>query len=329
MLQNHLLTRARFQGGGGGLGSSIGGLVGGIAVLGGAAGKGGKKEHKQALEIWKQLQTSNFDFSSLSPPELQILAEQTPELYQAVVPEEFKQIATGATRANQLTSLAQLEQIGREGLPTEDRLAAQQAAQAVTSAAGASRADALRALAARGQLNSGDEIQAQLAGNQQAANLAANLGTNLAREAAMRRMSGIQAAGQEAGAIRSADESTAAQNAAIANRYAELFSGLKTQEAQQNAAARQAAQNYNVQTRQQTGNANVANAYGTQLENLNRQNALRSQQFTQNLAKTQGLSGAYNALAAYKDALQQQKAQAIQNTGSGAGGAIGSIAGGI
>src|SRR5262245_43984029 len=175
----------------------IGGLIGGIAVAAGAAGKGGKKEHKAALDVWKKLQVSDFDYRALSPPELQVLGEYLPEVYQAVVPENFQGVSDSATgRAGQVQSLAQMQQIAGEGLPLVDRLQAQKAAGAVTSAASASQTDALRRLAARGQLGSGDEIQAQLAGSQQGANLARDTANDLATQAALRRM---QAIGQSAG----------------------------------------------------------------------------------------------------------------------------------
>jgi hypothetical protein len=308
---------------------AVGGLIGGIAVAAGAAGKGGAKEHKKAAQVWEKLQLSNFDFRSLDAPELRVLAEQMPEIYQAVVPAEFQQIAESGARADQVGALGQMQAIAREGLPVEDRLAAQEAGRAVTSTAAAAQEDALRRIAARGQLGSGDEIQAQLAGAQQGSNLARDLGSDLARQSALRRMSAIGQAGQMAGQLRAQDTSRAAQNAAIANRYAELFSSMKTQEAQDAAQSRQAAQNYNVGTRQQIGNANTANAYSTALENLNRQNALKNQQFGQQVTKTSGLSSAYNALAAYKDAMQQQKANAIVGAGESGGGIGDSLLGGI
>lgn len=319
-----------FSGGGAGIGSSIGGLLGGVAVLAGAAGEGGGDEYKAALQAWKKLKESNFDFQALSPPELRVLGEKFPDLYQAVVPREFQQIQeTPGGREAQVRSLAGLEEIGREGMPLVDRLAAAEGGRAVTSAAGASRRDALRAMAARGQLGGGDELQAGLAASGQASNLGRDISSDLARQSALRRMQGLQGASQAAGQLRGQDIGVASQNAAIANRYAELFASMKTQEAQDAANARRQASMYNLGTTQRVGEANTLNRYNTMLANIERQNALRNQLFGQQLAKTQGLSGAYSDYGAYKDQQQATKAQAITGIGQGVGGLAGGALGGI
>lgn len=309
---------------------SIGGLIGGIAVAAGAAGKGGKKQHKQALDVWQKLQTSNFDFTALDPPELRILSEAMPEVYEAVIPPEFRQVVDSEIgRAGQLSTLGQFQDVAREGLPIVDRLRAQEAARSVAGASAAGQQAALRNLSARGALSSGDEIQARLAGNQQGTNLARDLGSDLAEQAALRRLAGMEGAGQAAGALRAGDVSVSAQNADIANRFSQIFSQLKTQQAADAAAARERAQAYNVQQTNQTGQANTQNQYNVNLANLQRQNELRAAQFGQNLQKTAGLSGAYNQYANYKDAIMQQRAQGLVSAGQGAGGATEGLLGGI
>src|SRR5687767_2748765 len=103
------------------VGGSVGGLLGGVAVLAGAAGKGGEKDRKKALEVWKKLQLSDFDFTALSPPEFRVLAEYMPETYDAIVPEEFKTPADSVAREDQARSLAGLREYAQTGLPTVDR----------------------------------------------------------------------------------------------------------------------------------------------------------------------------------------------------------------
>jgi hypothetical protein len=142
-------------------------------------------------------------------------------------------------------------------------------------------------------------------------------------------MQGLQGASQAAGQLRGQDIGVASQNAAIANRYAELFASMKTQEAQDAANARRQASMYNLGTTQRVGEANTLNRYNTMLANIERQNALRNQLFGQQLAKTQGLSGAYSDYGAYKDQQQATKAQAITGIGQGVGGLAGGALGGI
>lgn len=309
---------------------SIGGLIGGAAVAAGAAGKGGKKQHAQALDVWKRLQLSDFDFTTLDPPELRILAEQMPEVYEAVVPDEFREIVDSEIgRSGQITALGQLQDVAREGMPLVDRMQAAEAARQVSGASAAANQAVLRELASRGALSGGDELQARLAANQTGANLARDLGSDLATQAALRRLSGVEAAGQAAGQLRAGDVDVASRNAEIANRFSTIFSQLKTQQAADAAAARERAGAYNVNLANQTGQANVANRYSTQLENLNRQNQLRQAQFGQELQKTSGLSGAYTDYANYKDKLMQQKAQALVSTGQGAGGTVEGLVGGL
>jgi hypothetical protein len=335
MLRNHLFNDAdsprrlvdrpeAHQLGGAGIGSGVGGVLGlggSIAVLAGAGGKGGKDEYKKALKVWEKLQTSDFDFRALDPPELRVLSEYMPEVYSAVVPEEFQSIQDSpGARDSQVRSLSQLEEIAGEGMPLVDRLQAAEAGRSVSSAAAASQRDSLRRLAARGALSSGDEIQAQVGAGQVGSNLARDLGSDVAQSAALRRLGAIGQAGGAAGQLRGADVDLNTRNAATANRFAELFSSMKTDEARENAAARQAASNANVARRQEVGDTNVLNRYGVGLENLNRQNLLRGSEFGQNLEKTRGLSEAYTGYGLTKDAEKSAKEQALMNLGSGFGG---------
>jgi len=304
-----------------------GGIAGGIAGLVNA--DTGRGAYRDAIRVFRKLQLSDFDMRALSPPELQVLAQFMPELYSAVTPEGFEQIADSPeVRARQMRSLGQLGEVAEEGEPLVDRLSRQEASRSVMGAAQAAQLDALRNIAARGQLSSGDEIQARIAGNQGVQNLAADLGSDAATQAALRRIAAARDVGQLAGQVRGQDINLRGRNVDIANRFKELFSAIKTQEARDNAAARERAQAYNVGTRQRVGEENERARYGVNLENLERQNYLRNLLFGQGLAKATGLSKAFTNQGDFQERVGQRRTEGVGQIGGGVTDIIGSIFGG-
>lgn len=312
----------------GSVGGGVGGALGGIIGLA-TAPKGGMDQYRKAVEAWQKLEGSNFDMSALSPPELQLVGQYFPETYDAIVPEGYVlPEAPTAGREGQVSSLGQLQEIAEKGMSPLDRIQADRAAGAVTSASRAGQLDALRNLAARGQLGSGQEIQARLAGGQQANQLAADLGTGVAEASMARRLQAIQGAGAAAGQLRGADEAAAGRSADVINRFRELVAASQNQAAMQGAAARERAQFANVGERQRVADINSQQRYSTALANLERQNALRGQTFGQQLARTEGLSGAYTGYGQARDAARASYIQGVQQIGSGIGQTAGGVAGG-
>lgn len=306
----------------------VGGAIGNIAVLAGAAGKGGLGEYKQIPDLWRKLKESDFDFRSLSAPELQVLAQYSPELYQAVVPREFQQVQDSpGLRQTQMGALDRLQQASTGDLPILERQAQQQAQRGILGSYKTAQEDALQQLAQRGRLGAGDEIQARLAAGSQAQNLAADMGSQIAGDNANRRLGLQQTVGQMAGGLRGQDFQNRLANAEITNRFNELAAGYQNQAAQYNAGARERAQGAREGLKQNVADTNVMNRYGTTLENLNRQNALRDQLFGQQVTKTQGLSGALGQLGWAKDAEKAAKAQAIRGIGQGLGQTAGGLGG--
>lgn len=312
----------------GALGSALGGIVGGGLILGGAAGKGGKKQFKEMPEIWRKLQLSNFDYRSLSAPEIQILSQAEPEIYDAVVPIEARTIVEQPEgREAQLQQLAQMQQIGREGLRAEEKIAARQAQRAVASEAQRQRENILRSLGARGVGGLSDEIQMRLAGQQMGSELAARQSEDLTRQQQQRRMAAIQAAAGMGTSMRGQDIDVASRNAAIMQRQNEVIAQMLTDQQRYAAAARERAQEYNRGLRQRVGETNVQQRYLTDLANIERQNRLREQAFSQRYQQTQGLSNTLAGYGKYQDRQQQLKAQGIMSLSQGVGGLVGSLAG--
>jgi hypothetical protein len=304
-----------------GIFSGLGSLVGGIANQFGAAGEGGMDTRKQAAEIFAQLQQSNFDYRSLSPPQLRVLGELEPQLYDAIVPPEARMVQDSAEgRAGQLQAVQGLGEIAAGGMPLVDRLAAERSAREVQDASRAANEDVLRQMAARGDLGAGDELQARMQANQYSQNAGADLAAQNAEMAALRRLAATGQLGQTAGALRAGDVAVSGKNADIINRFNELFLQNKQQQARDAAMERARVQAANVGRAQDVGDFNAQARYGTERDNLTRQNDLRGRSFDQSLStRAYGQSGALQGLANAQDAEQRARAEGIVGMGRGVG----------
>src|SRR5688572_2213406 len=157
-------------------------LLGGIGSIIGnqTAGKGGYGKLKEIEKLWRDLQQPDFDFSKLTPPQLQVVAEVFPEVYEARVPDEFKMVEDSPVRADQVSALSQLDQVSREGLPLEDKILGQKAQDKMAAEGSRLRSAITQAFRQRGRAGGGTELAAQFAGSQQGHQLAADMGNNLA-----------------------------------------------------------------------------------------------------------------------------------------------------
>lgn len=297
---------------------ALGGILAGAGIMGGLAGSDGKKYARQALELWEKLKLSDFDMSNLSPPELQMVAEFFPQVYDAQIQGNVQMAQDSPEmRVEQARSLARLGDVADQGLPVVDRLAADEVGRQMSAEQRRGMENVTRGMEARGRLGGGSEFAAQLAQGQQGAEMGSRFGSNIARQAILNRLSAMEAGGQMAGQIRGQDIGLSESRGNAMNRWNEWASNLRTGAAAQNAAARNQAGMYNTGTRQRLADTNNLNRYGTSLENLNRRNDLEAQLFGQRLAKTQGMSGQYSQLGMYQNARQAAKAQAIRGIGQG------------
>lgn len=310
-------------------GSALGGLggaIGNIAVLAGAAGGGGKDELKEALRIWKAIQLPEFDMRSLTAPELRILGEYFPQTYEAQVPQEVRTaVESPEARGEQVGAVQRLGQMSREGLPLRDRLATDEAALRLSGAASGEDAALRRELAERGRLGGGTEATLRRGRGQTAANLARGQGADLMQQAVENRYRATLAAGEGASRLRGQDIDLSSQQAGAVNRFNEIVANLRQQAARDSAAERAQAETYNVGTRQRTGEENVRARYGNEQENLERQNRLRQAKFGSEVTKAGGVSGALGDLSQAKYAEQAAKAEAIRGIGQGVGQAVGGV----
>jgi gas vesicle protein len=314
---------------GGGIGSSVGGIVGGIATLLGAGGSGGDRQRKKIVQAWEKLQAVDFDMSRIPEADLKMLATMAPDLVEMVLPLQTPEIQDSITgRGAQTRSLSYLERLRDEGMPLSERAAAQGAMRQVAGAAKGADEAVLQDLGQRGRLGSGDEASARLIAGQNASDLAGVLGQSLAVQGEQNRLAGAQGAANLGGAIRSGDVDVASRNAAQNERYNALVASILNTGNLANQQAKQQAQEYNVGTRQRVGEEKALNRQATATQNIQYPNQLRQQSYDNELQKLRGYTGALAGQAQSEDEKRRAREQAIYSMGSGAGGIAGSIIGG-
>jgi len=302
----------------GGLGGALGG---GLASL--ISGSGGERERNKAPKLFEELIDPPFDMSDLTAPELRSAGQYNPETYESVATEVQGVEDSPALRAAQLQALGQLQQIGQEGLPLSERLAAQEQQRGLAQTHKGLQEAALQGLAARGRLSGGMELAARMAAGQQSSELARGQGADLAQMAVGNRLRGIADSGQLAGQVRGQDQQQRLANSEMINRYNMALTGRQEGAAANAAQARNQAQLYNLGERQRIADTNVSNRYGTAQYNQANQNSLKQNQFGNQLARASGQANALQHKAKGQDAKLDQRI----GLGRGLGRAVGDFAG--
>jgi len=217
------------------------------------------------------------------------------------------------------------EQVGREGLPLQDRLLGDEAQRAVASEFERANAGIMTNLAQRGRAGGGTEIAARLAASGAGAELARGLASDLARESIQNRLMGMREAGGMAGDIRGADAQTAALNAEMTNRYNQFLASLQTGAARDAAGARERAQQYNVGQAQRLSDANILGGYQSRLGERGRLDDLQDRLFQARMGKIQGQTGALGQVGQAQLARDVAKESNIRAIGGGVGGIVDSL----
>lgn len=313
--------------GGGGGGSIIGGLgsaIGNIAILAGAAGDGGEDTLKKMVRLWQKLETPDYDMRDLDPEELKIVAEFFPNVYEAAIPDEVKTVADSPEiRDAQTRGLAHIERVAREGLPLAERLSAQRQGRALAAESSRVQGGIVRGLQERGRAGGGTELQARLAGSQQAGEVAGAMGSDLMARAEQNRIQAAQDMVNAATGIRGQDIALRQSNASMINRFNEFVSQAMNQARQYGAGAQERAQAYNVGTRQGIDDQNVSTRNYFAERNQNNRNQLLGQGYQDELARLGGLSSALGQQAQGEYAEQAARAQALRSIGQSGGQAAG------
>lgn len=228
----------------------------------------------------------------------------TPEQAQAYSLEQSKMndvYADPRLLAAQKAALANLQEVGANGMTAVDRAKLQQIQAQEDSQLRGQREALAQNAAARGVGGSGLELMNQQMAAQESANRMGQRDTEVAAQAQQARMAALQQAGQLAGQMSSQDWQQQAAKAQAADAINQFNTQNKQQVSMQNIAARNQAQAANLAEAQRLRDTN------TQIANQAAQyNAGRSQQMFQNqLGKAQGMAGAYGNMANLKMAQSQ------------------------
>ena len=309
-------------------GGGIGSLVGNIANIFGAGGRDGSREREKALEILLKINTPEFDYRDLSAPELEILAEFSPETYEAVIPDEAKlPDFPGEGRGAQLAASNYYTDLMQGGVPELQRLQEQEA---LDSSLGARlRGDeAVDLEAARHGVTGEGVYRARQGMDQRNIGLDESLGAQKLRSQITQKLAGAQGAASTGAQLQSQDSSNALAEANIVNRFNEYSTGRQTDAARYAASQRQGTSDMNVGRQQHVGDQNVLNQYLTNESNLNRGNELLDMDFENRFDLGKAQANQYNYMGGARDQKKAAKEAAYGGLVSDIGGIGGSFIGG-
>lgn len=308
-------------------------VAGGMAAaaIGGAVigSISGAKDRAQAREMMGKAM-AELDAIGL-PPDLsqKILYEKfkvagilTPEMEQDLgeVSSTMANVKEDPTLRNaQMDSLTKMSQYGKTGLRPEDRAQLGQILDQLRSSAEGKKEQIKNEFAARGQSGSGTELISELQASQGADQLASQQGMELAAMASKNAMGAIQAQAEMASGVRNQDFSANSAKAQAKDEMNKFNYQYASARQSRNVAARNSAQQYNVQTAQQVSAAN------TQQENSERlrQVEAKRQYWQDRLSLAQSKANAYTGQASFSQAESARKGQMGASIGSGIGQAIG------
>lgn len=322
-------------GGGGGGGDSQSGAAVGAGLGGAIAGiinllrddDAGERELEAALRAIQSVGDPAFDFSTLTPPVLRLIAKLDPVTFQAQIPPEVQQIALSDVRPDQIRALQGLQIIATQGQTPAEKLAAQQAIDQIAGESQRATEALVRELGARGRLGGGVEARLRIAGGEAAQGLAGELGRDLARQALERRFGALQAGGQLAGQIRGQDFQRGVANQQALQRFNEFVARQRQEAARFGAESRQRAQERNVGEAQRIAEANELLRAQTERENIERQNRLQQALRDFQLRRAGGEAGAFGDLGEFEQFREAAKRRNIRSIGEGLGGVLGTVGG--
>lgn len=296
----------------------LGGLIGGIAVAAGAAGKSGQKYRKRALAVAEALQTPDFDFSRISPAELQLVAEYYPEVYDAHVPDEVKTIIESPEgRDAQLRAIEYMRDFQGGDLPVAERLAAEQAGRRAAGEYSDLQEGAMERFQRQGRVSGGDRRAAELVAGQGVGDMLGNFGVGQAGNAIQARLNAMNSLRGMGGELRGQDINVGGRNADIVNQFNRMVADDYNRAAQYAAGARERAQTRTKGEQQRISDMNEMQRYGNIRHNQGRQTRLQQQGFHNEGQRASMMMGALNLMGKGKDAEQAAKAAAIQGAGAG------------
>jgi hypothetical protein len=270
-------------------------------------GDAGKDEMQESNRLMQQ-NIARLEAIGIPSVDAQKIVLQNPELVGLLEAEQiaesgFEGISTDPRlRQAQMAALEEMSGLAQTGLGTADRSAFNELRRNAAAEAQAQQKGILAQQAARGMLDSGQTLAAQLQAGQSQANRMSQEGDRLAANAAEARRAALMQQANMSSGIRTQDYGQASDAA----RAKDLIN-------QFNAQARTTANAANLGNRQTIENTRAANA-NTQ-ESYNK--GLLQQNFQNQMAKATGQNSATGNLAASMAQQGAAKAQGAANAASG------------
>ena len=306
------------------LGAGLGAAVGNLTIAAGGAGSGGERYIREYLKRGQAVHPADLIERQFPAPRLDRVAEFTPELYDPQFVTDPELVGGDQARElDQIEALQQLQRMGREGLPIEDLLAARNIQRGFAGETERARDATLRRFQAQGRASGGDQLAAEMLGQQRAANQLRDQGQDLLRLQAQRRMSAQLAASQIAGGMRDQSVAQETYNKSTVNMFNDEAKRRMQQVARDNAATLTQSQFLNAGEAQRLADHNAMQRSATLRENVYGPNEVRQQEFNNALAYQRMLGKALSARADQANAQQTARANAIK----GIAGGIGQVAG--
>lgn len=263
--------------------------------------------------------------SSVDIPTIQSQVLQLQQIQNAgqLTPEQEQTLQQGQSVLNsyqksqpamqaQMQALAQLQAISKAGgLTPTDMAQLNQAMTQVNNQEQSNRNAITQQYAQRGMAGSGTQLASELAGNQAATQAASTQGFNVAAQAQQRALQAIQGAGQLGQGIETQNFGEA-QGQAAAQNAINQFNTANAQNVQgQNVARTNYAQQYNLANQQSMNNANTGIANQQDIYNT----GLQQQNFNNEMAKTGAVANALNKQGTIAQTGGQQQAALASGLG--------------
>ena len=301
-------------------------LIGGVA--GNIASQGDREKAQKAFEdAWKKINALG------AGPDLskKIFYEQfksagvlTPELEEAV-DVGFSKVAQikedPRLKEAQFQTLRAIQERGKTGFTAEERAQLAQTRAEAERAAEAKRGQILAGLRARGAMDSGAGVAAQLGSAEELAARQLEAADRFSSAASQRALEAIMQGGQVAGGIRGQEFDIARTKAAAEDELQRFNVSQQIARQQRNIAAQNQAQQYNLAQQQQLMNMNVQQANAERLRQLQAQ----QQMYENQLHQAQLQAGMLGQQGQFYQQQAGQTQQGWQNIGGGLGQMAGAI----
>lgn len=303
------------------------GAVTAMAVVGVASAAMGAESSRKANRKAGQLAAQGravFEGIEVPTIEEQKIILQNPALMGQYTPEQIQFMELNASAmegveadpeavAQQEDALAKMAEVAEGGYTEGDKAGMRQINREVEQNAKARRDAILSEMAQRGVLGSGMELQAQLAGNQQAMQEEANASDRAMQQAQARALQAISQQGGMASQLRAQDVGEQTDKAKARDAINQFNTQNRQQLASQNVGNRNQAQMFNLQQRQAQEDARVAARNQEEMHNK----GLRQQQYQNEMQRASGLAGQYNAQAQAASKAGADKAKMYGGIASG------------